>query len=190
MSRKFGAPAFSSSTPSSVSLDLLAQSNLTGPVGLNVDFGAVTAAIGVAAQAYLFNPAGAGGLISERLRTPTVWSGANASAIGATAIWTPAAGKKFRLMAGFIMVPSNCIQAVAGLIAFGLQDAAGAFMGKSFTTFVPGAAGPTGPPLGFWPFVIPGNGWLSALANNSLNVNLSAALTTGLCIVGTMGTEE
>jgi hypothetical protein len=125
----------------------------------------------------------------DRPRLPIVFRTATATAAGNTALWTPAAGKKFRLMRFRVQVTGNAALAAAGILTVDLQDAAAAF-NMATSVFVPGAAGTT---MAGWyesDWVDLGQGYLSVLANNVLNINLSAALTAGLVRVQTAGTEE
>jgi len=121
-------------------------------------------------------------------RTPNVFKTAVATALGDTAVWTPAAGKKFRLMRFLIQVTANAALAAGGLLEILLRDATTA-TGLAHSYFVPGAAGTVfGEQGGTW--IDLGNGFLSAAANNVLNVNLSVALTAGEVRVVACGTEE
>jgi hypothetical protein len=117
---------------------------------------------------------------SFALRTPQVWNSALATAAGPTALWTPAGGKKFRLM-GFSFAIPSIATSVAGVI-INLLDAAAAVgyvaaIGATTTAF----AGTV---------VFNGNGYLSAAINQVLNINLSAAITAGAVYVTAWGTEE
>lgn len=131
----------------------------------NDAWGAGNGAMGVVAQTMLF-----GGVNWERARTPNVFKTIATVAVVAgtpVTIWTPAAGKKFRLM-GFLLFNS-----AGGTIL--LKDEA-----TEIFRLVTSTAGPTvGPAFG--------NGILSALANNTLKLDVG----TGGNISGTVfGTEE
>lgn len=107
----------------------------------------------------------------DRQRVPAVFK--NVAAVAVTAgtpapVWTPAAGKKFRLM-GYALSLS-----VAGSVIF--RDAAAEILR---TPLMPAGNGQPSPPLG--------NGILSALANNVLNVDVTA---TGAVSGFVFGTEE
>lgn len=146
---------------------------------------AVTAASAVLAEAFAM---GYNGATWDRLRTPQIFNkNVSASANGSTALWTPTAGKKFRLMRYRIIAPGNCTFAAAALLTVDLFDAA-ASMGEKHTIFLP-AAVVTGV-LYVSPWIDLGNGILSALANNVLNANLSAVLATGAVMFDVAGTEE
>jgi hypothetical protein len=123
------------------------------------------------------------------IRTPNIFKTAQATASGNTAVWTPTSGKKFRLMRFIIDVTSNSSQVSGGVITFNFQDASSA-LGLSFDAFVPTTAVTTvlGGYTSGWIDI--GNGFLSALANNVLNINLSAALATGNVRITVCGTEE
>lgn len=121
-------------------------------------------------------------------RTPNIFKTVAATAAGNTAVWTPAAGKKFRLMRVSIQITSNAAQSVAGVFTVDLQDSASTTnITSSF--FVPSTAG-TAFQMDDQVWMDLGNGVLSAAANNVLNVNLSAALSSGVVRVVAMGTEE
>lgn len=125
----------------------------------------------------------------DRQRTPNVFKTAVATAAGNTAVWTPAAGKKFRLMGYQILVTENASLAVAGLEEITLNDS-GTALGMGQSLYVPNAAA-TVLAGGFNSTAIQlGNGALSAAANNVLQVNLGTALATGECRVNAWGTEE
>ena len=121
----------------------------------------------------------------EAQRTPTVFKYAAASAAGNTAVWTPASGKKFRLM-GFILVPSAGL-AAAGQTLLKLTDGATDW-GMDLLIYLPIAASIVAQA----PIIVnlPGNGHLSTTADNVLNANLSAALTAGAFSITAWGTEE
>jgi hypothetical protein len=111
-----------------------------------------------------------GGNAWDRLRTPNVFKPQSAVNVNAEAtIWTPASGKKFRLMGGVL------VASVAGNIV--LKDNTGG----STIFILSSAAGGNGT------FFNLGNGILSATANNVLTATGPAAST----LSGTVwGTEE
>lgn len=124
----------------------------------------------------------------DRMRTPSVFKTLATSTTGATALWTPTAGKKFRVMRYQIGLTGDAARAAAGNVTVKLQDSA-TDIGVSAALFVPNAAGTV---LGGFvgPWMDLGNGFLSAAANNVLNLNLSSALTSGAVWVNVCGTEE
>lgn len=124
----------------------------------------------------------------DRLRTANIFKTIIASAVGNTIVWTPAAAKKFRLMGYSIKVTGNATQAVAGNFEITLNDS-GTAIGCGDSEYVPAVAlnalgGSNGNQRGLT------NGYLSLLANNVLNVNLSAALVSGEVRINVWGTEE
>ena len=124
------------------------------------------------------------------LRTPAVFHSAVATAAGNTAVWTPTSGKKFRLMRFMLVLTDEAARAAAGDITVKFQDAT-TDIGIGLPVYVPAAA--IAAPIGeAWSsgWIDIGNGYLSAAANNVLNVNLSAALTAGTFGVIAAGTEE
>lgn len=126
----------------------------------------------------------------DRIRTPAIFKTAIATALGNTAVWTPAAGKKFRLMAYSIEVTSNASLAAGAVEEITLNDS-GTAIGQGCSVFVPTAAGALiGNIQASGGMRQLGNGFLSGAANNVLQVNLGTALATGEVRVNVIGTEE
>lgn len=125
----------------------------------------------------------------SKTRNVEVFKTAQATAAGSTALWTPAAGKKFRLMRYMIQLTENAVRAAAGVVTIELLDGA-SHIGQAHDAFVPAAA-VSGIGDGYVsPWIDLGNGVLSGAANNVLNINLSAALTAGNVRAIACGTEE
>lgn len=125
----------------------------------------------------------------ELSRTPTIFKTANVFAAGSTTIWTPAAGKKFRLMAYRVLISGDAAMAAANKQNIALTDG-GVNIGQQDDVFLPAVSGTT-PTLYVGPWVIyPSNGYLSTAANNVLAVNLGFAITTGGVRLNFCGTEE
>jgi hypothetical protein len=124
----------------------------------------------------------------ERLRVPTTVRTAAVTATGTTTLWTPAGGKKFRLMRALVLLAGNAATAGGAVLTVELRDGATP-VGLTYDVYVPAAGGTT---VGGWTpgWVDLGNGVLSAAANNVLGVNLSAALSAGTVRVVVCGTEE
>lgn len=122
------------------------------------------------------------------LRTPNKFKTVQATASGDTALWTPTAGKKFRLMRYMIEVTGNATLAAGAVLTVVLRDATTA-LPFAVDVFVPTTAFSAGVDF-VSPWFDLDNGVLSAAANNVLNVNLSAALTAGNVRVLCCGTEE
>lgn len=121
-------------------------------------------------------------------RTPYVFKTVQAAALGSTALWTPTVGTKFRLMRYRVDVTGNAASAGGAVVTVALLDAAAA-IGLAHDIWCPAAAlAATGLYTSGW--IDLGNGYPSALVNNILNVNLSAALTAGNVRVIACGTEE
>lgn len=124
----------------------------------------------------------------SKRRTPTIFKGLSTGATGSTAIWTPGASNKFRLLKFKIQVSGQATFGAAAALTIKLLDAA-IDLQLTHVIFVPAAA-------------VNGalfdSGWIelgdfgiqSAVAGNALNLNLSAALTTGVVSVIACGTEE
>lgn len=125
-----------------------------------------------------------------RRRTINRFRSASATASGSTALWTPAAGKKFNLLRYMVIVTGNATQAAAGVLTIKLLDGA-SDMQQVHDVFVPNVALSTSGEIYMSPWIELGAlGFLSGVANNVLNINLSAALTSGNVRVIACGTEE
>lgn len=122
-------------------------------------------------------------------RVANVFKGVQANASGDTAVWTPAAGKKFRLQGFRIQIGGDATISPAATVTFVLRDNVTAIAFTKIVIYVPVAVTPGEVYQSPWLF-IPNGGILSAAANNVLNMNLSAALAAGNVQVATMGTEE
>jgi hypothetical protein len=122
------------------------------------------------------------------LRTPAVFKTVQATASGNTALWTPTSGTKFRVMKYMVVITGNASLASSGVLTIVFQDATTA-TAFAIDVYVP-ATGLAGGADFVSPWIDLGNGFLSATANNVLNVNLSAALTAGNVRVVAIGTEE
>ena len=117
---------------------------------------------------YIIYPMFYNGVKWDRARTPCVFKSFDAVAIAAeTTIWTPAAGKKFRVM-GY-----NLVSSVAGNILL-RDNTAGTII-----AVIPSAAGGSAPQANL------GNGILSAAANNVLTAIGPASSTLSGMVWGT-----
>jgi hypothetical protein len=164
-------------TDNLTTVNFLASSNLPTPVAQQMYGGKFSGTASPALQGVSY------------ARTPTIFKQVSTVATGSTAIWTPAASNKFRLLAYRIQVTALAKAAVAADLVIDLLDAAATIGQKTLCT-IPVAAAGNG--------VILDTGWvslgtfgiLSALANNALNLNLSFALTGGLVNCNVQGVEE
>ena len=132
--------------------------------GLSLRLGAGTAPTPVANGPFMFN-----GSTWDRQRTPSIFktrTDASVTANTPVALWTPAAGKKFRVMGGQLSL------AVAGQII--LKDGTTEILRSP--QLVAGAT---------WTIPAIGNGILSAAANNVLNVDTTATGNIGGFVFGT-----
>ena len=131
-------------------------------------------------QTTLYNPLTGKG---ETKRTLTkIIPTALISAAGNTAIWTPAAGKKFRLIGFSVVVRGDTTTAAGSLVT--LLD------GATTIDNVCWLATTVATQPNRWSEPLPGNGYLSAAANNILYANLSAAATAGGIYINVWGCEE
>lgn len=139
-----------------------------------------------AIQRYFNNLTG----LLEYPRTANVFHTASLAADGA--IWTPSASTlKFRLMGFDISVTSEAaISGGATECVIALLDGS-TDIGLSWTVYIPAAS--VAAPFGcqkIATIALPGNGILSAAANNVLTLDVETSLTTGKFIVNAWGTEE
>jgi hypothetical protein len=123
----------------------------------------------------------------DRVRVANVFKTVSTAAAGLTAVWIPAAGKKFRLMGYTIDVAGTL--AATGTQVLTLRDGAATVIKnhvanviQTQTASISGGDSHMGADLG--------QGQLSALANNVLNINLGTAMATGAVVVNAWGTEE
>jgi hypothetical protein len=153
-----------------------------GFVENNTDGQANTSSAFVSA-AYLY---GYNGATFDRIRIANVYKTVSATAAGNTPVWTPTAGKKFRLMGYTIDVAGTA--AATGVQVLQLRDNATVIKNhlanliQTTTASISGGDSHMGADLG--------QGQLSALANNVLNINLGTAMATGAVVVHAWGTEE
>lgn len=123
----------------------------------------------------------------DRLRTPNTFKTVTAASSGDTAVWTSAVSKKWRLLRLMITVTGNATTASGGNFEILMRDVTAA-IGIAFSVNIPTVAvGNQGFSTGW---IDLGNGILAAATNTALNVNLSAALSTGEIRVIACGTEE
>lgn len=124
-------------------------------------------------------------------RTPTVWPNAVfATAAGDTTLWTPASGKKFRLLWFMMQLPLGTTMAAAGTLTQILKDGATQIGPFVFSDYLPNTTPTNAIGDNHTTIILPGNGYLSSTVNNALVVNLSAALTAGGARWCVAGTEE
>jgi hypothetical protein len=165
-----------------IGTNLPADSIVNPPVDTSFDG---RTSVGKYTYPYIF-----GGAQWTKTRSPSVFKTAQATASGSSPLWTPTAGKKFRLLRYCIFVTGNAIQTAAGVITIKLLDSA-ADIAQDHDVYIPSAALNTNGTLYSSGWIDLGNiGILSAAINNVLNINLSAALTGGNVRVISGGTEE
>lgn len=125
---------------------------------------------------------------ASAIRTPNKFFTVQATASGNTALWTPTSGKKFRVMRYKMSVTGNATLAAGAVLTITLEDSSTALAFVE-DVYVPATTFAVGSDY-IGPWVDLGNGFLSAAANQVLNVNLSSALTAGNVRVVCCGTEE
>ena len=131
----------------------------------------------------IYNPAVTNTL--ERVRTPTFFPNAALAAAPATTdVWTPTAGKKFRLLGGVITM-SGLIAAAANRTLQLIEETAGTIIVRASVTI---------PVLGVnvaIPFDLRPNGFLASTASKKLQaVTAGGTYSTGIDSVSVWGTEE
>lgn len=127
---------------------------------------------------------------SSLARTSTIFRQVSTVALGSVAIWTPAAGNKFRLLAFRVQVTGLAKAAAAADLKIALLDNAADIGLSTFATIQTAALTTDAQDYDSGWIDLGSFGILSAAANNALNVNLSFALTGGLVNVNVCGTEE
>lgn len=113
-----------------------------------------------------------------------------ASSAGDNALWTPTAGKKFRLMR-FQITGSNLAATAATVVTLLFRDSSTG-MAAAYDVLLPAVAGVQAGSTQISAWVDLSNGILSASANNVLNLNVSSAPSgaTGAYRVNLIGIEE
>lgn len=126
---------------------------------------------------------GFNGSTVDRVRIAKIYKTVDATAAGLTALWTPTAGKKFRLM-GYTISAAGTL-AATGVNQIQLRDGAATVISRhnaTMTITTPTGDTQIGSDLG--------QGYLSTTINNVLNVNLGSVVTNGTVAVNAWGTEE
>lgn len=122
-------------------------------------------------------------------RAGTVFKSVTTTQNSNVAVWTPASGKRFRLLRLWFDVTGNAAVAAAGPVTISLLDSS-TQMGIARSVFLPATAGTVGGNLATLSADLGPLGILSSAANNVLNVLLGSALTSGVVRVAVQGTEE
>lgn len=135
----------------------------------------------IIAQEFGFN-----GTSFDRVRIANIFHTVVATAAGSTAVWTPTAGKRFRLMGYTISVAGTL--AATGVQALKLEDAATVIKNHFANVIETPSASVSGGDTQIGADL--GQGQLSAAINNVLNINLGTAMATGGVAVNVWGTEE
>lgn len=125
------------------------------------------------------------------LHAPDTFKRAASSGTTQQALWTPATGKRFRLLKYMIEVAANAAATGGATIACQFYDGATQLpLSRNF--YAPTTAVTTNPGCAFTTGIVDlgGIGIPSSAENNVLNVNLSVALATGTCVFHAWGIEE
>ena len=131
------------------------------------------------------------GTKSDRARTLSKIKNVYANALGNTSLWTPAAGKRFRILACRVTVTANVAISGGGILDIRMYDGAATSIGLSHSLYCPSTSVTTVPGTAYdsgW--IDLRNGYLSSTIDNPLNINLSQALTAGGVQTIVIGTEE
>lgn len=131
------------------------------------------------------------GTKSDRARTLSKIKNIYANSLGNTALWTPAAGKRFRILGCRVSATANIAAASGGVLDVRLYDGPSTSIGLSHSLYCPATAVTTTPGSAYdsgWMDLR--NGYLSTAVDTVLNVNLSVALTAGGIQTIVVGTEE
>lgn len=120
----------------------------------------------------------------DRRRVANVFKTVQVSASGDTILWTPASGKKFRLMG--MSYTNTMANGGAGIVAVTILIKDGSSTILTFSVATSTAIAVAQPPL----MLSFGNGILSSTANNNLVANMSAAASAGILAINVWGTEE
>jgi hypothetical protein len=150
----------------------------------NTGYAAATLGLETNSLQMLYNNAIVGKEL-EPQRTPNKFKNIEGTtASGANTIWTPAGGKKFRLMGGIIVLSKDA--ACAGAEFIQLRDGGTQFFVIDISLGALVAIGA----CTIIPFNFPGNGYLSTAADNVLALYLNGTLTAGNVSISCWGTEE
>lgn len=124
------------------------------------------------------------------LREPLVFKRAAAST-GTVAVWTPASGKRFRLLKYLIEVTMNAAISSAGPVSLTLEDSSTTIFG-AHSFYAPGTAVTATPGICYSTGIVDLGkvGIPAAAVNDVLNIVVGQSLTSGSIIVHAWGTEE
>lgn len=125
---------------------------------------------------------------NEILRTCNVYKAVSLNATGN--VWTPATGKKFRILMISYQIPEDCTITSGAELTTKLQDGSGNDIGINFIDWVPGTVPGSAIGDNHTVLYLPNNGYLSTTANNVLVANLSATLSGGHIGIVVGGCEE
>lgn len=168
-------------TPQASLLTTMAPQSLVAADGVNQNSSSGPA---VAAPLLGYN-----GVTWDRYRLPRIFKSVTATASGNTAVWVPTTGKRFQLLRAQFFLTSDAATATGGPLTVKLQDVT-TDIGVSVPVYVPTTGGTGGGGWTSGQVDLGAYGYRSSAVNQTLNVNLSAALTAGSLGVMVMGTEE
>jgi hypothetical protein len=138
------------------------------------------------------------GVDLRAVRTPNIFKTLSTTGVSAPKpIWTPAAGKKFRLMRLSVSVSGNAYITAGGMLTLYFSEGpAGSDIGYDFNLWIPPLMGNGANSYNFTATLFDsglvdlGNGYLAAAINTTLYVQMNQVLNGGLVTVNVMGTEE
>ena len=137
--------------------------------------------------------AGYDGSNISRLRYANTVKSLNKSTTGDTPIWTPSAGRRYRLLGYIITISSNATLAAAGMLAIKLRDGTTVDI-VTHNVYVPQTAEnklASDWSTGFVDLGAGGGlGVQGGAVTRALNLSLSTALATGIVDVQVFGTED
>lgn len=129
----------------------------------------------------------------EIQRTPTTFKAVNLGVApsGTVTIWTPAAGKRFRVLGFDMTITPDATLAAAGVVSFIIQDSVGAFLYRS-QVWLPNAAAPLvgSNNIKIGPWYPGGNGALGSSPGTTVQIVIGTALTAGTVCANVWGCEE
>jgi hypothetical protein len=177
-----GANGWDLSTGATITTEGGAKQQNTGPSG-----GGSSSTIPMYSPQFWNNSTVSSGF--ERMLTTNSFGAAAATASGSTLVWTPNASTRFVLQCVSVDVTGDAKQASAGDLTITLTDSGTTIPGFLWEVYVGTTSLDTSGELYSSGTVCFKNGFRSSTVANVLDVNLSAALTSGAVVVRAWGTN-